>query len=99
MLNKNGKMNTMKNIWQRCKQIRTRCFFVESYYVVGYSKFLNTDPEIYGALEGPSASLSPLPSSFVLATWRSGHRIRLRNRRSGIASLLGVSFLGKTYYW
>jgi hypothetical protein len=34
----------MKNIWQCCKQIRTHCFFVESYYVLSYCRFLNTGP-------------------------------------------------------
>jgi hypothetical protein len=44
MLNKNGKIYMVKNIWQSCKQIWTHCFSVESYYVVSYYTFLNTDP-------------------------------------------------------
>jgi hypothetical protein len=44
MLNKNGKIHMVKNIWQRCKQIWTHCFFVASYYIVSYYRFLNTDP-------------------------------------------------------
>jgi hypothetical protein len=32
----------------------------------------------------------------ALAAWRSGHRIRLRNRRPGFESRQGVRFLGKT---
>jgi hypothetical protein len=45
MFNKNGKIYMIKNIWQCCKQIWTHCFFVKSYYVVSYYRFLNTGPE------------------------------------------------------
>jgi hypothetical protein len=44
MFNKNGKINMMKNIWQQSKQIWTHCFFVASYNVVSYYRFLYTDP-------------------------------------------------------
>jgi hypothetical protein len=44
MFNINCEIYMMKNIWQCCKQIRTHCFFVESYYVVSYYRFQNTDP-------------------------------------------------------
>jgi hypothetical protein len=46
MFNKNGKFYTMKNIWQCGKQIWTHCFFVASFYVVSYYRFLNTDPAL-----------------------------------------------------
>jgi hypothetical protein len=44
MFNKNGKIYMVKNIWQHCKQIWTHCFFVVSYDIVSYYRFLNTDP-------------------------------------------------------
>jgi hypothetical protein len=44
MFNQNGKIYMIKNIWQRCKQNWKHCFFVASYYVVSYYRFLNTDP-------------------------------------------------------
>jgi hypothetical protein len=46
MFNKNGKIYMVKNIWQHCKQIWTHCFFVVSYDIVSYYRFLNTDPGI-----------------------------------------------------
>jgi hypothetical protein len=47
MFNQNSKIYMMKNIWQRCKQIWKHCFFVASYYVVSYDRFLNTDPDTH----------------------------------------------------
>jgi hypothetical protein len=43
MFNKNGEIYMVKNIWQCCKQIRIHCFSVETYYVVSYDSFFNTD--------------------------------------------------------
>jgi hypothetical protein len=55
MLNENGIIYMVKNIWRRCKQMRTHCcfvasyyvvsYYVVSYYVVSYYRFLNTDPD------------------------------------------------------
>jgi hypothetical protein len=59
--NKNGKINMMKNIWQRCKQVWTHCFFVASYYVVSYYRFLNTDP--YADLNKQEPVAGPLKNS------------------------------------
>jgi hypothetical protein len=51
MCNKNGKIYMMKNIWQRCKQIWKHCFFVASYDVVSYYRFLNTDPGFFFSID------------------------------------------------
>jgi hypothetical protein len=70
MFNRNGKIYMVKNIWQRCKQIWTHCFFVASYYVVSYYRFLNTDPAFHKALHTLHTALHKALLPFVYTTSR-----------------------------
>jgi hypothetical protein len=71
MFNKNGKNYMVKNIWQHCKQIWTHCFFVVSYNIVSYYRFLNTDPGAETDRASPSAAAFTTPFNVCAVVGRS----------------------------